>query len=394
MVEPGTYDKGNTVMRSSHPLAHAGRGFWPGMIRLLLLACCMLSGPASAQISLGPAPGPWILMASSRCVFRDCAEFIQRGTNRIIEQGWISDIPLRGAGELRLRRSGEFTLVRQLADGQEELTFSGPIALYLDPQGNYFVMTPGRGSASHEGDTPSTLPHGLPPLIAGTEGTRFEYIQTLNGATLLRVMDGVVVVKMNEVNGVLTQRVSAGQAILVDHHLLEGSFLRHLTWEKAESLWTALIMELNARDFSVTDPEVYLERFERTAERFSTGAIKGDPGRLALFHTYMELMVIGDIEMVATAAQTLAGVLTEDTLRDHLIFVSLVKAVARGDKVRLERILSLVDREVLMARWSVPLAHLPEVAEIISPEFYREEIEPPIDPTQINNPLEFERLSR
>jgi hypothetical protein len=212
-----------------------------------------VAGSRSATpVAPGPEPSAdsaalpirWSLPADLTCLLSsDCAIFNPAGGGAALEQPVLFSRLLPGPGELCVRRPGAFILHAEQNGELRRWRLQGPSCYYLQAHG-VILYSPGRGeydrSSPHGTMAPSSIRFAVPPLVAGTHGTRFQYILTVTGTVGLRVLEGSVDVAWLDDAGQPARRLEVGDAAFIGAQELSMHTMRVASGQEARQLFDNL----------------------------------------------------------------------------------------------------------------------------------------------------------
>ncbi len=324
---------------------------WGTTTKLAFLSLVLLGVPRPASAQLEPDLSEvvhWVLPPSRACVVAACPKFIPtaEGEAGTVEQGVMFETELPFPGELLLPARGEFRVVRRVGRLEETFLFYGPASIFLHADGSYEFISPGAGKTGEETASHSSLPHGLPPLIAGVEGTQFDYVITPEGMVFLHVLTGLVTARWWQ-DGWEQLTIRGGEAILLDSHDYGGgrvlrncseeggaacgrTTVRHLYGDAAAARWRTLKGMLDARGTRTSDAYQAMKAFEAMADRVERVTELDIQMVGALFAAYTDMLVPCTPKQVVRAAERLADLLPGHVASVHAYYLAWLKARVRG----------------------------------------------------------------
>ncbi len=259
------------------------------MVRALLVvmwACCLVPRSVRAQPdSALSSVVRWVLPPSRDCVVAECPRFVPTaaGEAGTVTQGVMFETLLPIPGELLITAPGEYRVVRRIGLLEETFVFFGPASIFLHADGSYEFISPGGGATGEESHPHSLLPHGLPPIIAGVEGTRFDYLITPEGMVYIRVANGLVRVRWWQEDW-QREMLRGGEAMLLDPHDYGGArvtrrcgggascgrtVIRRFYGDDADARWTELKAGLDGRTSRTLNAHQALQAFRHLADEAS-----------------------------------------------------------------------------------------------------------------------------
>lgn len=349
----------------------------------LLVWGLLFAAPSGVRADVSDRPPQsvdWVLPASANCAFSRCPRFIPTGgtPDDIVGQGILLEVRLPLPGELLIPAPGEYRVLRRVDDVEEQYIFNGPASIFLYSDGSYDFISPGIGSTEGEHRKNSALKHGLPPVIAGVEGTQFDYLVSPYGIVYIRVTGGLVGASWPEENRQYAQ-LRAGESLLVDPHHYTDSFLQRTCWrgedsgcsgrihrrfysERADTEWERLALELESRKQRAYEAPVLLEEYYRLLEQARGSDIISVVQARDLYATYTDLLVPCSAKQVSAAAQELAAVLPGHSLSEHGLYLAWLKARVRGDVEESDKLYTMLTRASTGSTWRA-LMMVPEIID-------------------------------
>ncbi len=323
-----------------------------GYLAALMVAWCWLGAPGGAEAQTGETASrivQWEFPPSRDCVLAECPRFIptEAGEEGTVTQGILFGVLLPIPGELIIPTAGEFPVIRRIGTMAETLVFLGPASIFLHSDGSYEFISPGGGASGEESHPHSLLPHGLPPVIAGVEGTRFDYLITPQGQVYVRVASGLVRVRWWQEDWQETL-LRGGEAVLVDPHEYGGIQVdrqcspgsdgtcgrirvRRFFGEEADSRWNGLKVRLDSRASRGWGARQVLQQFDQALEDLA-GQDTLTPAEVeTLFAAFTDLLIPCTPSEIAAAATRFASFLPGHVISVHAIYLAWLKARVRGE---------------------------------------------------------------